>query len=390
MIARLKPKSWSRAAALALVGAASMTLDALAQTPVPSFHCAADRRCPEILIKGDPHARLGGAPSPFRGYGDPSIEYDPDTKTLWLAYSWLNVLLTPKAGRPHVDFGVGTHLAKSVDGGRSFIYVKSINRPTRRRGGWVQHEVPSLVRERPGRWRFVWLDYFDPLGGGPRGRSGYLLATQTASQPNQLGGSARNWVRGLAKPFAAARYDLSRLAPGRRCAVLTEPALFTHRGRNYLAAHCIVTAGRRRLPNQDAILLYRHDGSGFKYVGVLLDRRDARALGADVLTQPDLAIARNGDIILIATPKRLRADPNHRGCVIYTVADLARAQLRRRADGTAVQRTRITAVGNGLGPGLCTYHAASETGVLLVTTTIRRTGRRPDILFSLRRTGVHP
>ena len=125
-------------------------------------------------------------------------------------------------------------------------------------------------------------------------------------------------------------------------------------------------------------------------MGVLLDRRDARALGADVLTQPDLAIARNGDIILIATPKRLRADPNHRGCVIYTVADLARAQLRRRADGTAVQRTRITAVGNGLGPGLCTYHAASETGVLLVTTTIRRTGRRPDILFSLRRTGVHP
>ncbi len=55
-----------------------------------TFHCSKDASCPEVTIIGDPHSDINGSPDPFRGYGDPSLEYDATTGTLWLAYSWLN------------------------------------------------------------------------------------------------------------------------------------------------------------------------------------------------------------------------------------------------------------------------------------------------------------
>lgn len=62
--------------------------------------------------------------------------------------------------------------------------------------------------------------------------------------------------------------------------------------------------------------------------------------------------------------------------------------LVRDGSGVAVPRTMITSDGNGLGPGLCTYDANSDTGVLLVIMTVTQNGT--DIEFSLRATGIHP
>jgi hypothetical protein len=56
--------------------------------------------------------------------------------------------------------------------------------------------------------------------------------------------------------------------------------------------------------------------------------------------------------------------------------------------GRSTTDNRKTADGNGLGPGLCSYDANSDTGVLLVITTVTKNGT--DIEFSLRTTGVHP
>ena len=50
----------------------------------------------------------------------------------------------------------------------------------------------------------------------------------------------------------------------------------------------------------------------------------------------------------------------------------------------------LTAYGTGIGPGLCSYDAASETGVLLVITDIDPSASPPRFVFSLRATGVHP
>ena len=50
----------------------------------------------------------------------------------------------------------------------------------------------------------------------------------------------------------------------------------------------------------------------------------------------------------------------------------------------------ITADGNGLGAGLCTYDAKSETGVMMVITSFDLCPKPVDIVFSLRATGIHP
>ena len=106
------------------------------------------------------------------------------------------------------------------------------------------------------------------------------------------------------------------------------------------------------------------------------------------IQQADITLARDGSILLIVTPIILNADPSHRGCIIYEFSDFATATLVRDGSGVAIPRAVITADGNGLGPGLCSYDANSDTGVLLVITTVSQNGT--DIEFSLRATGVHP
>lgn len=90
-------------------------------------------------------------------------------------------------------------------------------------------------------------------------------------------------------------------------------------------------------------------------------------------------------LILLASLLGLAA---HQGCIVYEFSDFATATLARDGNGVAIPRAVITADGNGLGPGLCSYDANSDTGVLLVITTITQGGT--DIEFSLRATGVHP
>ena len=142
-----------------------------------TFHCAYDATCPEVLISGDPHATLGGSPAPFRGYGDPSLERDPDTGTLWLSYSWLDVLISSPGPPPVFDFGVRTHLARSDDNGATFSFLREVNQtvqiehPDTSTQGWTIHEVSTMAREASGSWQNLWLTYFDPLGTRRLGRT---------------------------------------------------------------------------------------------------------------------------------------------------------------------------------------------------------------------------
>ena len=75
---------------------------------------------------------------------------------------------------------------------------------------------------------------------------------------------------------------------------------------------------------------------------------------------------------------------------MYSFDDFATASIARDTNGAAIPRAIITADGNSLGPGLCTYDADSDTGVLLVITTVTGNGATIDVEFSLHATGVHP
>ncbi len=123
--------------------------------------------------------------------------------------------------------------------------------------------------------------------------------------------------------------------------------------------------------------------------GKLTTADDARALGGDVLTQPDVAWRRDGGLVLLVTPKRLGVTPSHRGCRALELEALANPRLGRRAAGRPIVRADIrSSDSTGLGPGLCAYDPASETGILFVRTEIDLA--RPDIDFRLHATGVHP
>lgn len=152
-------------------------------------------------------------------------------------------------------------------------------------------------------------------------------------------------------------------------------------------ANCLVVDGSGRRPDLERIVLLREAGDRYAFVGTLLGPTDFGELGGEVVTQPDLSISRDGTVLLTITPKIFSEDPEHQGCVVLAVEDLARARVARNRDGTPVRRATITADGNGLGPGLCTYDPDSNTGVMLVITTFRENPL--DVEFSLRATGVH-
>ena len=360
---------------------------------VPTFHCAMDDSCPEILIDGDPHATIGAAPSPFRGYGDPSLEYDPDTETLWLSYSWLDVLVH----EGNINFAVRTHLAQSTDSGDSFQFVRAVNEttlathpaPGNDEPGWVLHEVSTLVRDEGG-WSILWLSYFNSLGRGTT-YNGLHYVYSHAPTPGELGNNAEPWLAGRARfPDLSVRFNFDAMPELADCTVLTEPALFYDGTDTYLASGCLVIENGQRLSERDRLVLLRETDDGYEYVGALLDGDDAAYLNVNRLEQANLSFSRNGDIILIVTPILDQADPKHRGCIVYTVADITTATVERDTVGHPVPRYILTSDGNGLGPGLCTYDPQSETGIMLVITAFDLASEPPDILFSLRATGVHP
>lgn len=352
------------------------------------FRCRKDSSCPEIFIAGDPHADFDGAPQPFRGYGDPSLELDPQTGVLWLSYSWLDL-----ATEPGPDLLVRTHLARSTDNGTSFEFVRAvnstelINHPDNNQEGWLIHEVSTMALQPDGQWQILWLQYFDPTGAATR--YDFQFNRSLAPTPAQFGDSQQGWARtvGTTPSFGASlRFDgISEISD---CTAHTEPALFNHQGILYLATHCLVVDGSGRRLDLERIVLLRDDGDSYTFVGNLLEATDFAGLGGEGVTQPDLSVSRDGTVLLTITPKNFSEDPQHQGCVVLAVDDITQARVARDSNNTPVRRATLTSDGNGLGPGLCAYDPNSNTGVMLVITTVQEDPL--DIEFSLRATGVHP
>ncbi len=368
-----------------------------AQTATPlEFHCALDDdMCPQVMIDGDPFATLDGNPSPFRGYGDPSLEYDVATDTLWLSYSWLNVLINIENGSPLIDFGVETHLARSDNHGESFTFVTKINEMHQVENSnqrvWVTDEVSTLVHNADGTWQVLWLRYFDPFGepDGPEDRYGYHYVNSVAATPTELGQEPENWLSGFApKPEIALSQDIP--AELSDCVVITEPALFNDGTTTYLASHCLVIENGQRQYAKERMVLLEQTADGYEFVGNLLTYADAQYFDADILEQADISFARDGSIALIVTPIQENNDPRHQGCIALEISDLSTATVLRDSDHHPQPRAIITADGNGLGPGLCTYDAQSDTGILLIITSIDLVSKPPNIVFTMHATGIHP
>lgn len=75
---------------------------------------------------------------------------------------------------------------------------------------------------------------------------------------------------------------------------------------------------------------------------------------------------------------------------MFEVDDLSAARLRRDASGVPEPVAVLASEGDGIGPGLCTYDAASATGIVLVQTWFDLEASPPSVVFSMHATGVHP
>ncbi len=365
------------------------------------FFCAMDDSCPEILIASDPHATSGTVPSAFRGYGDPSLAFDESTNTVWMAYSWLDILNNPEFPQ-NINLGMRTHLARSSNGGDTFEYVSGINstesilHPDTNVAGWLIHETPTLIQQADTNWQVLWFQYYSPVPGNPgvqTERSDFLFKQSVATTPELLGQTAVTHASSnLTSAGFGTFFNLNTMQdstdnrPLSGCTAFTEPELFVFQNETYLIGQCLVFTDGSRDPSAEKLFLLKQDDTEYIYVAALTNYNDAQQFGADVLTQPDVSFARDGAVILTMTPKVLGSDPEHQGCVVVTFDDFAEGALIRTSSGSLVERAIITAEGNGLGPGLCTYDPNSSTGILIVVTIFGEA----ETVFSLRRTGIHP
>ncbi|MCB9676410.1 MAG: hypothetical protein H6737_14905 [Alphaproteobacteria bacterium] len=346
--------------------------------PEPDTRCDV-ASCPEIAVDGDPPAESG-----FRGYGDPSFARDPEDGSLWMAYSWLD------AGTDPADHLVRTHLAQLEDG--AFVYRGTANtaqrgtHPENRRDGWTLHEVPTLVR-RADDWALWTLDYFEPSGTAFE-RGDFRIALATADSPARLDAGVPV-LRGTVAPNAIGGVDARDLGLN-ECAVLTEPGALTHDGATWLAATCLPVGIFGVEYRRSRLVLFRSDGEALEPVGDLLDGEDARAFGAKSLEQAQLAVARDGTVLLVVTPLGVRSEQVHEGCMVLEIEDLAAARLRRNDDGTPFVRHYATGPDDVFGPGLCTYDTGFDGGLVMVLTRFDLEADPPDLRFSMHATGVHP
>ncbi len=353
--------------------------------------------CPPIPIANHPfdgnHACINGAvqPCPARGFWDPSLALDPGSGTLWLAHTSGTALLLDPGPPVAIATTNNLMLARSTDRGRTFEHVSEIilAKPfTDSKGvrGTLEREVSSLVRRADGSWEILWFEYFSPTGAD---RREFVLSRRIASSPEGLASASDEIYLGGSLPsiLGSPLVNLSAQFPALSdCGTFTEPALLEHGGTTYLALNCIAISGAAVNPPAFRMVLLKREVDTWNYVGVLLDVGDAEALGGKDLTQANLSQTRSGDVVLVATLADETQSPHHRGCYAFRVTDISRAAIKRDAAGAPDWSVHIQSPSDHLGAGLCTYDAASETGIVITRFDLDQTGLQGELLS----TGIHP
>lgn len=278
---------------------------------------------------------------PRNGVYDPSVEYGSDSIG-WMSYS---PVIAGKGSRVH------THIAKTTDRGRTWTFDTAVNKSVagtvQLKGGKQVHgawwnEVSTLVYDPqdPGReWKLFWHKYFSKLPHkGPKHRvlSHGWIAYRYAPHPSGP------WSEEISlfgvgpfplKPYSA-RIDLRTLDPElRKYIVLTEPGAMVKDGVLYLALQAVHKPLLGK-PKHDIILISsRNHGNSWKYLGRLLQPRDAKKFTGDHFTGASL-VTEGSRVFLFVTPgQNGRPLTGHRGLVIFEFENINRGQLKRSKNG---------------------------------------------------------
>lgn len=311
---------------------------------------------------------------------DVSVEYGPGG-TGWLVYS--RVVL-PKY--------VSTHLARSSDQGRTWTYVAALNVSrddtitvdgAAVAGAW-RYETPTLVHDPeddPARqWKLYIERYFTvpPHGPSDSFHARGWIEVKYAHRPD---GQWSKAVRLFGSRTSGSRIDLNRLHPDlREMKFYNEIGSIALDGVLYLSLDASPTAsGLGDWGKRTVILVSSPDhGKAWRYVGTLTGYDDASGSGYVVLTGSSL-VTEGRRVFLLATPAGAkgfgRKNRGHDGTWIIEFEDIARAKLKRDAQGKLVVLRKIP-IDLHAG-GLSDYHEQdTHAGILFPQIN---TNARPDV-----------
>jgi hypothetical protein len=380
-----------------LAGALVAGVLTVGPTTTSTMDCTAHKTaCPAVPIAGDAPATLpDGSPSPYRGFADPSIRRDPDSSTLWMAYSW-----------PHIgsDGGVWVddHLAASTDGGHTWSRTATMWRASSgvdRSGtaGHLNSETVSLAPATDGsRWYSARYEYFTPAGDKPQLTS-YTIRIATASAPGGLATAPEETLGGALTDdgWWGADQDLSRADPSLTGCGFLDAGLMFYGGQLNMAVECQLWTGDQEDVADEFVAMFATTPTGpvsswrWHFTGKLSTHADAVALGDQTLLQADLAIGAGGTPIAILSPSSpgtVLAD--HDGCRALALDWGAHPALAHDpVTGRPVVLATFTASDEApTGPGSCGYDPASATGIVIA----RRTLTGTTMVQDLHATGLHP
>ncbi|MBA4072448.1 MAG: hypothetical protein C0497_11515 [Gemmatimonas sp.] len=370
-------------------------------TPQTMDCVATNPSCPELIPVGDaPYVLPNGNQANARGFADPSMRRDPSTGTLWMAYSW-PAMSFQSATQGAVT--VSNHLARSVDGGATWLFVRSLwtsSAATDAGGapGYMNQETVSLAPRATAAgtmWYSARLQYFTTPADGPDASS-FVIRVASASSPELLASAADAALGGAATAtYWHADANLSSLSPDLARCVYNDPGLLARGDTLYLAVECQVFEPSGERPDKEFVAVFSTLPSGaprtwsWRYLGKLASASEAAELGGQSLLQTDLVVAQDGTLLAIMSPSAPGAPlAQHFGCRVVEVASLASPRLARDNTGRLRVRASVTmsdmaATGS---PGSCGYDPASATGIVIA----RRVLGPGQLVSSLRRTGLRP
>ncbi|NND65349.1 MAG: hypothetical protein HKM24_05225 [Gammaproteobacteria bacterium] len=336
-----------------------------------------------ICVKA-PHEKIkiiGDAPR--SGIFDPSIEYDTDGIG-WLAYSAVFGDQAPFG--PYVE----THLAKSLDNGKSWQYVGKINESSEGtfkqsdgsvvEGNW-NYEVSTLVYdpEDTGKeWKiFAHRALFlkNQKQGKPGNAHPYTLPSSTvvyrhAPHPAGPWSAAISLFHGKALPDSYAndvRINLNKLHPD-----LSEHVVFSELGSVVVDGVLYLSLSALKIDGSDQVILLVSDDHAetWRYVGTLIKRSDAAMFGHHAFDGSSLVKLKKRLFLLASPMTRNNGANQYNGTLVFEIEDISSAKLKRDDRGIPATYYYIEpnqSMWSGNGGGTADYDEQNTAGGIVMS-----------------------
>lgn len=337
--------------------------------------------CEELIVPSDPYQNNPD----FYGYADPSIRKDPNSNTIWFAYSFPHYKMIGTTPVPSVEI----HLSKSIDNGNNWSFVKKLFEPLQlnnpanpSQNGFLDHEVVNLLpvsHNNQDFWLAARLNYFIPEVGGfsARPNNSFYISIHKSDTPENLTNGEVGTIGGS---FTHHSWNVNQtLIPpdlSSEAFFWNEPALYFDNSNNklYLIMVAFVYNGSTPVMSKNNTYVYSTTPSGnpstwnWEYKGILSNSSIANELGGQRISQTDIAKSKDGNLLLVLTPDDWNSnknDFNHKGCKVVEIESLENPSLKRDNKGNLKIYASITASdANDLGSGASAYEPSSDTGIL--------------------------